>query len=336
MGIHDRDYYREDTRGWWGSAMEHRGTVALIAVTVSCMIALYAFVDHRPVEVGGVRVQATVYPLQEACDFHHPSVMQGQVWRFVTSFFVSWFSLFSLVFGMLGLYWFGGEMETLYGTRRFVTFYVLAGVLANVGKFALGLGGVGVATRTMGPAAPLFATFVLFAFHYPHRPIRVWFLLPIPVWVLVAVYLGFSLLGAAGEAGGRGGDGLPVFADPLVGAAVGFLYHRSGGRLFGLFDGLAGLLSREPRARRRSPANLRVYDETAPQPATVSASRSDVEPPTVPAGEPKTAFAAVDEHLEAKLDAVLEKLKRHGRESLTAEENAVLLRASEVFKRRRT
>ena len=48
------------------------------------------------------------------------------------------------------------------------------------------------------------------------------------------------------------------------------------------------------------------------------------------------ASSDVDEHLDAKLDAVLEKLSRHGRESLTESERAILQRASEIYKKKRT
>jgi hypothetical protein len=43
-----------------------------------------------------------------------------------------------------------------------------------------------------------------------------------------------------------------------------------------------------------------------------------------------------DEQLEAKLDAVLEKVARSGKDSLTDGERQILLRASEVYKRRRS
>ena len=46
--------------------------------------------------------------------------------------------------------------------------------------------------------------------------------------------------------------------------------------------------------------------------------------------------ADVDEQLEAKLDAVLEKVARSGQASLTDTERQILLRASEVYKRRRS
>jgi hypothetical protein len=42
-----------------------------------------------------------------------------------------------------------------------------------------------------------------------------------------------------------------------------------------------------------------------------------------------------DEHLEAKLDAVLEKMAAHGVSSLGEEEKQILLKASEIYRRRR-
>jgi hypothetical protein len=44
----------------------------------------------------------------------------------------------------------------------------------------------------------------------------------------------------------------------------------------------------------------------------------------------------LDEHFEAKVDAVLEKVSRFGQGSLTETERQILLRASEVYRRRRT
>lgn len=331
MGIHDRGWYRDES-GRWGSASEHRGVILLIAVTVALSVVGLAMPE-----------------LVEALDFRYAAVVPGgQVWRFVTSFLVNP-GLLWLLFSMLFFYFLGGEMEIVYGTRRFVTFYLLTGVLANVVKFACGLlTGVGVRHElpdgnggttfvdigTHGFAAPMFATFVLFAFHYPHRPIRIWFLLPIPVWVLVTIYLGLTLLMFLAAVGARKLDGspswdaLPALAEPLVGAAIGFAYYRTRGAVFGVFDALAGVF--RGGRQRRSPADLRVYDEDeAPTPV------HRPKPPAKPEPVPQPAGGGVDEHLEAKLDAVLAKVARQGKGSLTAEENDILLRASEVFKRKR-
>ena len=52
----------------------------------------------------------------------------------------------------------------------------------------------------------------------------------------------------------------------------------------------------------------------------------------VPVGPPRSAD--VDEHLEAQVDAVLEKVSLYGQDSLTESEKALLVRASEVYKRK--
>ncbi len=329
MGIHDRDYYRDDG-GRWGSASAHRGVIALIAVTVALSLMNFVVTEPTTVTVDGVtRPGEPVHVLSDALQFDYAKVVtEYQVWRPFTSFLFTPDWLFGLLFGSLLLYFFGGELEILYGTGRFVAFYLLTGVLANVVKFGLGV--AGATAPTYGTAAPMFATMVLFAFHYPHRPIRIWFLIPIPVWILVSIYLGLNLLLLLGAI--RQPNAMPHAVEPIIGAAVGFAYFRTRGRIFGFVDALGGLFRRREQSRR-SPANLRVYDDNAPRPSTRSAAPP---PPAKPEPVPQPAGGGgVDEHLEAKLDAVLAKVARQGKGSLTAEENDVLMRASEVFKKKR-
>jgi membrane associated rhomboid family serine protease len=314
MGIHDRDYYREDSRGWWDMT-SNRGTVALIAITIACFLATLI-----------VRNPAGPSELLLWCDFHYPSILQGQVWRVFTSFFLHPFGIFSLVFGMLALYWFGGEVEVVYGTTRFVLFYVLTGVLANGVKLLLAVVGVEPNQHSVGPAAPLFATLVLFACHYPRHTIKVFFVLPVAAWIVVVVVLALYL-GSLINEGARAN-----VVEALVGAAVGILYYRTGGLLFGSFGSRSLRIRGRAEVKQRLPLNLRVYDEpTRVMPGLVS---RPVEEPT-PVAKAQPSSVGVDELLEAKLDAILEKVARHGRRSLTPEENAVLMQASEVFKKRR-
>lgn len=336
MGIHDRDYYR-DSSSRWGSAAEHRGVIALIAVTVALSLTNFVVTEPRSEVAAEAALDRDAgQVLAPALRFDYVKVVSGfQLWRPFTSFLLTGDILLGLLFGMLLLYFFGGELEILYGTGRFVAFYLLSGVLANVLKLLLGAAGVGVAYKfgevsipitTYGTAAPMFATMVLFAFHYPHRPIRIWFLIPVPVWILTSIYLGLHVLLLLGALANRQSDALPAVTEPLVGAAVGFLYYRTRGRLFAVGE----WFGRRERGRR-SPANLRVYDDDAPRPSTRAGS-----PPASPEPVPQPAGGgAADEQLEAKLDAVLAKVARQGKGSLTPEENDILMRASEVFKKKR-
>jgi len=103
----------------------------------------------------------------------------------------------------------------------------------------------------------------------------------------------------------------------LAGAAFALIYYRLHWRLSTWGPQLAGW------RRRLTRPKLRVYREEEPAPLP--------SPVKVPAG---TAHLD-EEQLEAKIDAILEKISRTGKESLTEGERELLLRASEVFRRRR-
>ena len=80
-----------------------------------------------------------------------------------------------------------------------------------------------------------------------------------------------------------------------------------------------------PRLRVAPPPEDEQEQEPEPVGAPVQSQQAQARP---------TAGAA-DEQLEAKLDAVLEKVSKHGQDSLTAEEREILVKASELYKKRR-
>jgi hypothetical protein len=151
---------------------------------------------------------------------------------------------------------------------------------------------------------------MLCALHYPTMIIRLFFFLPIPIWAFVVFQVAQDAFGLLGG-GGRGGVAVDVH---LAGAAFGFFYVKCHLHLTSLWPQL-----RQWR-RRQSQPRLRVYrdEEEAPAPVSVAA-----------------AAGGDEEQLEAKMDAILEKISRTGKDSLTPHERELLLRASEVFKKKR-
>jgi hypothetical protein len=143
------------------------------------------------------------------------------------------------------------------------------------------------------------------------------FLIPMPVWLLVTLLVAANVLAFAG-----GGLGV---APHLIAAIFGFLYHRTQIRITGWLPRLPGLGTERRRPR------LRVFEEPLRGEAAVGAAAA----PSMRTSAPVATDRAVDEQLEAKLDLVLEKVSRYGRDSLTAEEQDLLQRASEIYKRRR-
>jgi len=98
-----------------------------------------------------------------------------------------------LLFNMLTLWMFGVDLERLWGTRFFVRYYFVSGIGAAVTTllvsllpfgFAADLGG-GV---TVGASGAIYGLLVAFAMMYPHRPILVFLLFPLPARLAVLLF----------------------------------------------------------------------------------------------------------------------------------------------------
>lgn len=302
MGIYDREYYRREGPSFLRSLTEG-GKVCkwLVIINVAFFVV--------QLMTGGEGSWFT-----EALQLKSWDVVHGEVWRLITYAFLHSSSIWHILFNMLFLWWFGHEIEEMYGPWEFLAIYLTAAVLGGLAYVTCDLvlywDTLAQLPGCIGASGAVMAVMVLYACHFPNRRILVFWLLPMPVWlfVLIAVAVdGFGLL--SGQTGG-----VAVGAH-LGGAAFGFLYYKRQWRMLGLWSWLNG--PRRPRTR------LRVYrEESPPAPVAVSA--------------PAPSKQDVDEHLEAKLDAVLEKVARYGQESLTDSERQILFRASEVYKRRRT
>jgi len=311
MGIQDRDYYREESGGWWTTVHGHRATWTLIAITVGVFLAQ---IVTLPRIEGDERAADSI---TQWLGYSLPDVLNGQVWRVLfTPFIQPGINLIGLAFGMLLLYFAGAAVEELYGAQEFAILYVLVGFLAAMAKFLTGLAHLDVSPSSIGYGPPLSAVLVLFACHYPHYRIRIWFIIPVPAWLLVTITVGLSVLGV------YTGSFEPV--PHLIAAAFAFGYYKTQRRISDL------LLSFRTRTRKASRPALRIVRDDAETPEPVGASANPPNPSRA-SGSGK----GVDEQLEAKLDLVLEKVARYGRASLTTEEQAILQRASEVYRRRR-
>jgi membrane associated rhomboid family serine protease len=136
-------------------------------------------------------------PLFELASLDPAEVLKGQVWRLVTWPFIEPNPL-SLLFGCLFLYWFGRDLDQEMGTRRFLLMY--AGI---VGASAVGTCLVALVDpavmghRYLGGWAPAVAMIVAWGHWFPHRVIRIWFVIPIRgyvlAWLAVAITIVFAI-----------------------------------------------------------------------------------------------------------------------------------------------
>lgn len=311
MGIYDREYYRKEGPSFLGHIAQ-RGIVCkwLIGITVAVfVIQMMTMVRIAPgISLYGDFTQALWLDSDE--------VLSGQVWRLLTHAFLHSFeNIWHIVFNMLLLWWFGHEIESMLGPKEFIYFYILAAIFSGVIYTLTSLNTNAVA---LGASGAVTAIMVLYACHFPKRTVLLFFVIPMPIWLLVVGFVALDAFKFLAERQGRMQTEVAV-AGHLGGALFGFLYYKLQWRFSRFGDGIRAWF------KRRSQPKLKVYREEPdlhrkPTPVNVTAP---------------SARSEVDEQLEARVDAVLEKVSRVGKEGLTEDEKELLLRASEIYKNRR-
>jgi hypothetical protein len=227
---------------------------------------------------------------------------------------------------MLFLWMVGREMESMYGSREFAIFYLTAAVFSTLCWAIVDVLGPRSTQGFSGSMGAVTAVVVLYALYYPRREVMLFFVLPVEMWVLVLVFLGFDLLQLLGHLRGDG--------QGLGAASVGFVSHL-GGALYGYIYKRFDLRWGEMWSRRARRPKFRVIspeprDRVAPR-TGASSSRS-----ASAGARPSSSRPYPEEQLDARLDEILAKIAREGRAGLTEEENRILQEASRRARDRRS
>lgn len=168
--------------------------------------------------IGAFFLQLTLPALAEALVLV-PRVALVRPWTVVTYMFLHG-GLGHLGFNMLALFFFGPRVEARLGTRRFTILYFLSGITGAVLSFFFTPG-----AHIVGASAGIFGVMLAFAYFWPHEPIHIWGIIPVPARILVIVTTVIALW--SGFAGA--GRGTAHFAH-LGGYAGAYLYLRWLGR----------------------------------------------------------------------------------------------------------
>lgn len=136
--------------------------------------------------------------------------------------------LFHILFNMLALWMFGVELERMWGSRYFTKFYVVAGVGAALTTLLLSFTPLPFADQlyyslTIGASGAVFGVLLAYAMYFPHRPIYMYFVFPIPAKYFVLIIGAISLLASMGGPGG----GI-AHTTHLGGLLAAYLYLKGG------------------------------------------------------------------------------------------------------------
>src|SRR5262245_6905542 len=109
MGIHDRDYYREDEGGFFANiSRTGQVTKSLIAITVVAFVVQLVTIPRHGAEGSG--------PFANALNLVGEKVLNGEVWRLITCGFLhDPDRIFHIIFNMLILWMVGRELEERMG-----------------------------------------------------------------------------------------------------------------------------------------------------------------------------------------------------------------------------
>ena len=236
-------------------------------------------------------------------------------WTFLTYMFTH-FRLGHIFFNMIVMYFAGKMIMEYLGQKRMLALYIyggLGGGLLYILMYAISpvLG----AGSMVGASAGTTALLVAGALYMPNMPVRLWGIFELKYWMLAA---GIVLLDVLNVTGSNAGGHIAH----LGGALVAYFFIRSMRQgnewnvyLFQVIDMVRGMLYSRPSKKKRGfsfgKQSYVKYEEVKKPKAGKTSNKSGAS-----AGE------------EARLNAILDKIKEKGYDSLSKEEKAFLFKIS--------
>ena len=148
-------------------------------------------------------------------------------WQIVTYSFLH-ASFLHLFFNMFALYMFGGELERLWGQRRYVQLYFASVVAAALSQLVFASVAGAPPYPTVGASGGIFGLLLAYAMYFPHRTIVLLIPpIPMPAWLFVTLYGLLELY--LGVTGTQEGVAHVAHLGGMLGAWILILYWR--GRL---------------------------------------------------------------------------------------------------------
>lgn len=240
-----------------------------------------------------------------------------QVWQLVTyQFMHSTSGLSHILFNMFALWMFGSSIEEVMGSKKFLTFYLLAGVSAGLlHLFISPLLGSSPAV-TIGASGAVYGVMIAYAMFFPDNLIFLYFLIPVKAKYLI----GFLIL-------------IEFFAINSASSDVAHLAHL-GGALFGflylMFDKnshveLKNLFKKSFYYKSNTNSNKNIFTNPFNRP---SKNQRDIDEANYYDINRKDNSDVSQE----EIDEILDKISQSGYQNLSEREKKILFQASKKMK----
>lgn len=179
------------------------------------------------------QITGIFYPglIEHIFGLHHIGLIQEfKLWQIVTYMFLhgGWFHI---LFNLLGLWMFAGEVEQNWGSSQFLRYYIISGIGAGV--FIALMNYIMYAQNnvdpvTIGASGALYGILLAYGAMWPNRKVLLYFVIPVKVKYLVLVFGLIEFFGSVSTAAGSGGNVSHIghLGGLLTGAAYFFLRIR--------------------------------------------------------------------------------------------------------------
>lgn len=239
-----------------------------------------------------------------------------QVWQLVTYQFMHG-GFGHILFNMFALWMFGMEIENMFGGKKFLIFYLTAGVVAGIFHLILSPMIAGTVAYTIGASGAVYGVLIAFALFFPNRYIFLWFLIPVKTKYLI----GFLIITEF------------LFVDS-AGSNVAHIAHLGGalaGFLFIMFDKNSNVELKNI-FRRSSFGSGNTFGSSSPKFQNPFRKKStDIEEATYydlnnQSKDDKDSIS------QEEIDKILDKISQSGYQNLTSREKKILFEASKKMK----
>jgi len=232
-----------------------------------------------------------------------------QVWQLITYQFMHG-GFTHILFNMFALWMFGSSIEDVFGSKKFLIFYLLAGVSAGLlHLFVSPLLG-GAPAVTIGASGSIYGVLIAYALFFPDNLIFLYFLIPVKAKYLIGFLVVIEFLAVDSASSGV------AHLAHLGGALFGFLYimfdKNSYVSLKNLFNRNFYYKSKPKRDIFTNPFNRSSQTDNDVQ----DANYYDI--------NKKDEYEVSQE----EIDKILDKISQSGYQNLTDREKKILFQAS--------
>lgn len=212
MGIYDRDYNRDQ----YGDA---GGRMQMVMPPITPVVKWLLIANIVIYVVCVVMKPVGVFLFEWFSVSAFTAWQPLQLWRVISYQFLHLTRDIWHIFGnMLILFFFGPMLEQLWGSRRFLKFYLVCGALGGFVYPILVLTGFLGPAQLVGASGAIFGMLAAGAILFPKMKVYIFGILPIPMMVLAGILVLVSVLGLLG------GDNAGGEAAHLAGMAGGAAY----------------------------------------------------------------------------------------------------------------